>query len=224
MAAAQTLERMGKIVIIANGDFADGIAVRLALAEADMVIAADGGAEHAIREGLSLSLVIGDMDSIRPATLEMLVQNGVEVLKFPAEKNETDLELALLEAARRGLASIRVIGALGDRLDQTIANIYLLGLPQLVGRDAKLVSGKQTMWLISEGDHEIMGEIGDTISLIPMGGAVSGIVTTGLKYPLKNETLYFGPARGISNIISEVNPRVLVGAGLLMVVHTIGRA
>lgn len=80
MAAAQTLERMGKIVIIANGDFADGIAVRLALAEADMVIAADGGAEHAIREGLSLSLVIGDMDSIRPATLEMLVQNGVEVL------------------------------------------------------------------------------------------------------------------------------------------------
>lgn len=224
MAAAQTLERMGKIVIIANGDFADGIAVRLALAEADMVIAADGGAEHAIREGLSLSLVIGDMDSIRPATLEMLVHNGVEVLKFPAEKNETDLELALLEAARRGLASIRVIGALGDRLDQTIANIYLLGLPQLVGRDAKLVSGKQTMWLISEGDHEIMGEIGDTISLIPMGGAVSGIVTTGLKYPLKNETLYFGPARGISNIISEVNPRVLVGAGLLMVVHTIGRA
>src|SRR5690606_28020488 len=121
-----------------------GIAVRLALAEADMVIAADGGAEHAIREGLSLSLVIGDMDSIRPATLEMLVHNGVEVLKFPAEKNETDLELALLEAARRGLASIRVIGALGDRLDQTIANIYLLGLPQLVGRDAKLVSGKQT--------------------------------------------------------------------------------
>lgn len=215
---------MGHTVIFANGDLADGPAVRRALADADMVIAADGGAEHALFMEMKISLVIGDMDSINPLTLQNLSQNGVEVQKFPAEKNETDLELALLEAARRNLSSIRIIGALGNRLDQTIANIYLLGLPQLIGRDARLVSGKQTMWLLSEGDHPVMGKLGDTISLIPMGGAVSGIVTSGMTYPLKNETLYFGPARGVSNVISDENPRVRLESGLLMVVHTIGRA
>lgn len=215
---------MTHTIIIANGDFADGAAVRAALANRGMVIAADGGAEHALREGIALSLVVGDMDSIHPDTLANLAQNGVEIQKFPPEKNETDLELALLEAARRGSPSIRIIGALGDRLDQTLANIYLLGLPQLAMCDAKIVSGKQTMWLISTGNHPIMGEIGDTISLIPMGGAVTGIVTAGMQYPLHKETLYFGPARGVSNVIAAANPRVQVESGLLMVVHTIGRA
>ncbi|KAB2906140.1 MAG: thiamine diphosphokinase [Anaerolineae bacterium] len=211
-------------VIFANGEFADGPAVREALDAADFVIAADGGAEHALRAGMKVALVIGDMDSISSPTLEKLANSYVEIQKFPPEKNETDLELALLEAARRDLSAIRVIGALGDRLDQTLANIYLLGLPQLVGRDARLVSGKQTMWLISAGDHVIMGRPGDTISLIPMGGAVSGVVTSGLKYPLNNETLQFGPARGISNVIEHESPRITVASGLLMVVHTIGRA
>lgn len=211
-------------LIFANGDFNDGPAVQEALNTADFIIGADGGAEHALRLGLPLSLVIGDMDSILPATLEKLAREGVEIRPFPPEKNETDLELALLEAARRGLSSIRVIAALGDRLDQTLANIYLLGLPQLVGCDARLVSGKQTMWLIAEGSHPIMGSPGDTISLIPMGGSVTGVVTEGLSYPLTYETLYFGPARGISNVITDVQPRITVASGLLMVVHTIGRA
>lgn len=211
-------------LIFANGDLNDGPAVQEALAAADFVIAADGGAEHVLRLGLPLSLVIGDMDSILPTTLKTLSQRGVEIQTFPPEKNETDLELALLEAARRDCASIRIIGALGDRLDQTLANIYLLGLPQLAGCDARLVSGKQTIWLVAEGSYPLMGSPGDTISLIPMGGSVTGIVTQGLAYPLNDETLYFGPARGISNVVADAQPRIRVASGLLMVVHTIGRA
>lgn len=211
-------------LIFANGDLNDGAAVRAAVAQPADVIAADGGAELALKLGCQIGLVVGDMDSIQPATLRLLEASGVEVMRFPAEKNETDLELALIEAAKRGAQSIRIIGAVGNRLDQTVANIYLLNLPVLAGIDVRLVSGSQTTWVQGEGDHALMGEVGDTISLLPLGGAVEGVTTHGLYYPLHDETLAFGPARGVSNVIAEPQPRLTIRKGRLLVIHTIGRA
>lgn len=215
---------MENVLIFARGDLNDGVAVRAAVVAADTVIAADGGAAWARRIGVEVAMVIGDMDSINPYMLNMLERTGTEIIRYPMEKDETDLELALLEAAKRGARWIRVAGAVGDRLDQTLANVYLLNRPELEGLDVKLVYGYQTAWLAKPGDHPIMGVVGDTISLIPLSGGVTGITTTGLQYPLQNETLYFGPARGISNVISETEPRVHFEEGVMLIVHTVGRA
>ena len=215
-------------LIFANGRAHDGPMVRRTLAvvkeKAPLVIAADGGARVARSYGLAVQTVVGDMDSLSVAELAELEAQGVELRQHPAEKDENDLELALKLAVERGANWIRILGALGGRLDQTLANIYLLALPELRGLDVQLVSRSQAAWLLYPGEHNIAGEIDDTLSLLPLSGAVTDIHTENLYYPLRGETLSFGPARGISNVLTAPQAALRFSDGLLLIVHTLGKA
>lgn len=215
-----------RALIFANGDINDGIMVRRALEQAGdaLVIAADGGARIAEHFGQQIHLVVGDMDSIDPAHLQQLEAQGVEIERHPAQKNETDLELALIRAVERGATWIRVIGAMGDRLDQTLSNVYLLALPILRGVDVSLVAGRSQTCLLHPGDTVLTGEPGDTLSLIPLSGVARGVRTEGLFYPLRDEDLLFGPARGVSNVMDGDTAKVCFREGVLLMVHTMGRA
>jgi thiamine pyrophosphokinase len=214
-------------LIFANGDIDDGAMVERALADSGsdaLVVAADGGARVAQHYGVRVNTVIGDMDSLSAEEVDALQAQGATVLRHPAEKNETDLELALMHAVERGARWLRVVGATGGRLDQSISNIYLLALPLLAHCDIKLVAGKQAVWLARAGTTDISGAAGDTISLIPLNGTARGVRTEGLYYPLHDEDLYFGPARGVSNVMNGEQAAVTLREGVLLVVHTIGRA
>ncbi|MEP7284539.1 MAG: thiamine diphosphokinase [Chloroflexota bacterium] len=213
-------------LVFANGDPNDGPAVTKALAspEPRFIIAADGGLRIAIHFGLRPDLVIGDMDSVDPIALAQAEAQGSEIVRFPAEKNETDLELALLAAAKHGCNPIWVVGASGDRLDQTLGNVYLLTLPELRDHDVRLVSHAQATWLIYPGTMTVTGQPGDTLSLIPLNGNIRNITTEGLKYPLQHEVLTFGPARGMSNVLTKPEARVSFDDGVLLAIHTVGRA
>jgi thiamine pyrophosphokinase len=213
-------------LVFANGELNDGPAVRAALDAPKpwLVIAADGGLRHALALDLIPDLVIGDLDSADPAMLAHAQKQGATVQAFPAGKDETDLELALIAAAQRDGGPIRIVGAVGDRLDQTLGNITLLALPPLRGHDVRLVSGKQTTWLAYPGQTVIAGQPGDTLSLIPVEAEATGIITENLAYPLRHETLAFGPARGMSNVLLASDARVTFESGLLLMIHTQGRA
>jgi thiamine pyrophosphokinase len=214
-------------LIFANGEPNDGQAVRNALAgngSPRLIIAADGGARIAESFGITPDLIVGDFDSVGDDALARAQSAGTEIVRFPAAKDETDLELALLTAVMRNANPIRIIGAIGGRLDQMLGNVYLLALPELRDRDVKMVSGTQTAWLAHPGTIKISGEVGDTLSLLPMAGEAVGVETTNLAYPLRRETLYFGPARGMSNVLTEKEATVSFTSGLLLIVHTIGKA
>jgi thiamine pyrophosphokinase len=214
-----------KALIFANGKPKQGAMVRRSLAEGDgaLVVAADGGARIAWELGLKPQLVIGDMDSLSEKELLKLESDGTKILRYPTDKNETDLELALLYAAEQGADWIRVLGAIGGRFDQMLANVYLLALPALEHVDIALVARKQMIRLLRAGEHELKGQVGDTISLIPISGDVR-VSTKQLKYPLRNETLHFGPARGISNVMEQSSAFVSIAEGVLIMVHTEGKA
>jgi thiamine pyrophosphokinase len=213
-------------LIFANGDLNFGPTVEAArnVPGAALIVVADGGLRNALTCNRYPDIIVGDMDSIDPGDLAEAEQRGVEIHRASTDKDETDLELALLIAAKRGCDPIRIFGAIGDRLDQTIGNVYLLALPELRDRDTRLVSGKQTAWLAYPGEHIIVGEPGDTISLLPIGAEITGILTDRLKYPLRRETLLFGPARGMSNVLLANEARVTFDSGLLLIIHTIGQA
>ncbi len=212
--------------IFANGDANDGPVVRQVLASASdaWIIAADGGARHALQYGLRVQTLIGDLDSLTQEEVAELESSGADVHHYPAEKNETDLELTLLHAAEKGAKTIRIFAAIGDRLDQTLGNVYLLALPILNGVDTRMVAGKQEAWIFNAGVTIIHGAVGDTVSLIPIGGEARGVRTENLQYPLRDETLLFGPARGISNVMMTDTAHVWLREGSLLVVHTLGRA
>ena len=214
-------------LVFANGDLNPGPLVDQALAAADeasLWVAADGGALHAEALGVPIQTVIGDMDSLSEADLARLEAGGAVLRRFPPVKNETDLELALLYVVEQGAECVRVIGALGGRLDQTLANVLLLTRSELAGRDIRLVAGQQAAWLLTPGTHPIAGTPGDTLSLIPLGGDALGVTADGVQYPLRQETLAFGPARGVSNVFEAAQAQVSLDSGLLLALHTLGRA
>jgi thiamine pyrophosphokinase len=87
-----------------------------------------------------------------------------------------------------------------------------------------LVAGEQRICLLREGTHTLYGAEYDTVSLLPVGGDVHGLSSDGLKYALNDETLRFGPARGISNLLLDTEATITLKTGLLLCVHTRGRA
>ena len=124
-------------------------------------------------------------------------------------------------AARRGATSITVLAALGGRLDQTIANILLLALPELHGVEATIVDGPQAALLVQGGGElrVVAGQPGDTLSLLPIGGDAAGVTVSGVEWPLQGSTLELGPARGVSNVLTSPRAVIRLDSGMLLCVH-----
>jgi thiamine pyrophosphokinase len=209
------------VLVFANGVIEDGEWIRPYLVAAAAVIAADGGGHHLAALGVRPDVVIGDLDSLEAATYEAWQQSGTMVVVHTAEKDETDLELALLYAVAHYEEDILIFGALGGRLDQMLANILLLAHPALKGRRVELVEPEQRAWLVQDRT-EIEGEVGDRVSLIPLGGDVYIGRTIGLKWRLEDEVLHFGPARGISNVMLGERAVVEIEGGMALCVHLVG--
>ena len=208
-----------RAVIFANGDLADPQAVRGMLQPDDYLIAADGGLRHMQALGLTPHLVIGDLDSLEDGQLAQLETEGVAVERHPRDKDETDLELALQAAARTGCKHIRVVAALGGRLDQTLANLFLLEMDGLEDIDVRLDDGREEI-LIIRAETTIDGKPGDTVSLLARDGCTNGVITQGLKYPLNRETLCPNRTRGVSNEMLAEQASVTVASGRLLCIHT----
>ena len=206
-----------KAIIIANGQIHDSDFYRSLIAPTDLVICADGGVNNALALGLQPQVVIGDLDSLDSDLQAQLEGKGCQVLAHPARKNETDLELALYYAIEHEVNEILILGALGGRIDQTLANVLLLALPELRSVKTKIINGRQEVFLIKD-EALIEGQVGDTLSLLPLTEEATGIYTEGLEYPLENGTLHLGPARGVSNTLTAPQARVRVGQGLLLAV------
>lgn len=220
-----------QVIVLADGDVGSRDALDAAwpgwLEAGALVIAADGGARHAEPLGLMLDLWVGDGDSLDEASLAALRSAGVPLIRVAAAKDESDTELAVRAALDRGADDIVILGALGGpRVDHALANIGLLALPDLRGVSASLLHPTARLTLVSspgaDGSpvHRLLpGRVGGLVSLIPQGDGVDGVTTHGLAYPLDDEPLPAGPARGLSNVRVAADAGVWVRAGRLIVVE-----
>ncbi|MFC2007901.1 thiamine diphosphokinase [Chloroflexota bacterium] len=213
-----------KALILVNGELykPDVLRSRIRTETFDLVLGADGGARYAATLNITIDTIIGDLDS-----LSVLGEQGIGntgFVQYSSEKDETDLELALLYAVRQGADQIVMVGVMGGRMDMTIANILLITRASLSSCRIEVWHGEQTGWVIRPPGEDISGHPGDTVSLIPLDGGASGITTKGLKYPLKDENLTFSPARGISNLMEKPSAHIKLSEGLLLAVHTPGSA
>jgi len=173
---------------------------------------------HMDHLGIEPNLLIGDLDSIDEQRLHQIDAQGIEIRKFPEDKNQTDLELALDAALQIPPSAIWIVAALGGRLDQTLGNIFLLTRSDLAQTDVRLIDGKQEVFLI-RNTTVIHGAVGQQVSLLPLGSPAEGIQTEGLAYPLVDETLYPDRTRGISNQMSGPVAKVSLTKGQLLCVH-----
>jgi thiamine pyrophosphokinase len=208
-----------KAFIFTNGELAKPPAIAELIRPDDLLVAADGGLRHLTRLGLRPDWLVGDLDSVAPEDVESLQAAGVRILRYPVDKDETDLELALQLVISTGYTVIRIIAALGGRLDQTLGNLFLLQLPELADCDVRLEDGREEVLLIRQ-QIELTGQPGDVLSLLPLGGPAYGIRTEGLRYPLHDETLWPERTRGISNVFLGDLARVRCERGMLLCIHT----
>ncbi len=208
-----------RIWIFVNGCLAQPERLRTFFQPVDRLIAADGGQRYLEQLGLRAERVIGDLDSLSAVELAQFQAHGGIVERYPTEKDETDLELALEWALRQNPTDIRIAAALGGRLDQTLGNLSLLTRPDLATLDVRLEDGHEEVFLI-RAERSITGQVGETVSLLPWGGPANGVSTQGLQYPLRGETLYPERTRGISNVMTAPQAWVRLDGGLLICVHT----
>lgn len=208
-----------RIIIFANGNLPDLEKARALLRPDDIILCADGGTRHALALGLTPNLIVGDMDSF---DVERLTSN-VQRIQHPADKNETDLELALDHALTLNPDQILILAALGGRIDQTLANIALLSDFRSSTFDVRLTDGVEEIFFCRD-QAQVEGRSGDIVSLIPWQGEVIGVFTENLRWHLHHETLYPDKTRGISNEMTAEVATVTIKSGLLLVVHSIGGA
>jgi len=209
---------MQRIIIFSNGELPDLNKARLLIRSDDYIICADGGTRHTLASGLQPNLVIGDMDSLKKGQWQKLKEAGIPIELYPHDKNETDLELAILRAIELEPKEILVIAVLGGRLDHTLGNLALLSDPRLSAFNTRFDDGVEEIFFCRE-QVEVHGRSGDLLSLIPWGGPVQGIQTQGLRWSLNRETLYPDKTRGISNEMLGDNVSISIGSGLLLIIH-----
>jgi thiamine pyrophosphokinase len=207
-----------RAVIIANGELKNPDHVKSMILSDDLIIAADGGTQHCLSMDLTPAMVIGDLDSSSSEKLEHLAANGVQLRRHSARKDETDLELAMLYAAERGIKEILIFAALGNRWDHSLTNLLLTAHPKLQAVAVTLIDGSQRIHLI-RGNSAIEGKPGDTVSLIPIGSDAHGVTTTGLEYVLNEGVLPFGTSFGVSNVMTHAIAEVRIREGLVLCVH-----
>jgi thiamine pyrophosphokinase len=208
-----------RAIVFANGELKDPESVRALIQDGDYIIAADGGSYHCVQLGIKPHVVVGDFDSLGESDLQALQASGTQLVRYDPRKDFTDLELALEHARKNGARQALIFAALGKRWDQTLANLLLPAVQTLLGLEIRLIDGAQEISLLRGGENcRLEGQVGDTLSLIPLTLEARGVLTQGLEYPLNRETLYLGATRGISNVFAEPQASVSLEEGMLICV------
>jgi thiamine pyrophosphokinase len=201
------------VVVVASGP---GPAV--AVPDAGTVVAADGGLDRALALGLAVDIVIGDLYSVSDAALAAAEAAGTRVVRHPAAKDATDLELALDAAIALAPKRILVVGSAGGRLDHLLGSILLLADARYAAAtvDASLDGNRIA---VIRGSRTLTGTPGEIVTLLPVHGPAEKVSTSGLEYPLHGETLTAGTTRGVSNVFAAAEAEITVVGGCVVAVQ-----
>ena len=167
----------------------------------DLVIAADAGYLTAQKMGVTPDILLGDFDTLG----EENIPEGIECLRVPAEKNDTDTQLAVQVAIERGASEIVIIGGLSGRLDHTLSSLAILEDLWERKNDriyAILTDGKNRVRFIRNSGVILPRSQYRYFSLIAADELVKGVTLEGCKYSLKNGRISRRHQWAVSNEIT----------------------
>ena len=206
-------------VIFGSGPLNDYALVQQSLHEGDFIVCCDGGARHTYAMQITPDLILGDFDSSDSAITTHYREANVPFAVFPAEKDYTDMELAIHHALDNGASEIWIWGGTGGRMDHTLANMHVLLQALEKGVTAILADEQNTVRAMQ--DHlTLEAPVGTLVSLLPADSIVTGITTTNMYYPLYGETLKAGETRGISNVMTDTRAAITAESGRLFVIQS----
>ena len=205
-----------RAVLVCNGSINDYDLIKKHINSDDYIISVDGGARHLRAMGVIPNILIGDFDSATSCDLQYFIDLGVENYKFPAEKDMTDSELAIDKAVEMGADELLFIGAMGSRIDHSLANVFLLKKCMDIGIKACIVDEHNIIYIINSS-ITLKKQENYKLSLIPVSERVTGVTTYGLKYRLDKATMLLATSWGVSNEFLENEATVTIDEGILLV-------
>ena len=190
-----------------------------------IVVAADSGLDRLAAAGIAAHHVVGDLDSATPRSIAAAEAAGAIVHRHPADKDATDIELALglvidelVPAA--GIESLLVVGGGGGRLDHLLADVLILTAPTLATVEVTAHLGEATLTVVRPGDgRAIVGRTGEQVSILPVVGPASGVTTSHLRWTLYDADLVAGTTRAMSNEMLGARAHVRIDRGVVAVIQ-----
>lgn len=207
-----------KGLIISSGDILNYEGLKSLADTSDYILCADGGLRHAKHIGVIPNSVIGDFDSINKESMDFIHQNKIPMEKFPAEKDETDTELALRVILELGYKDVTIVGGTGSRLDHTLANIFLLRKLLSYNAAGRIMNNNNTVYLVNK-ELVLEKREGYFISILPINSDGVKVTLEGFYYPLKDQRIDFGSTLGVSNVITKESGIISVLQGEAIVIE-----
>lgn len=204
---------MKRCVLLAGGPFEDYDRAVPEIGGGDFLIACDRGFEAAQRLKLHVDLLVGDFDSYSGE-----IPADVPVERAAAEKDDTDTILGVRRGLALGYRDFLLLGALGGRLDHTLANLQTLSLLCEENARGQICSNRARIWAVRNGALDLEGAPG-YVSVFAWGGPCDGVTLEGLRYPLRDARLEPGFPLGVSNAFADKRARIQVREGTLLVLH-----
>lgn len=210
----------GRVVIVTGGGVDKEDLGRIRPRE-DFVIGVDGGITILLETGLLPHLAVGDFDSAGQEMYERLSRMGIPTKKLSAEKDVTDTHFAVTEALKRRPGTVLLLGAIGTRLDHTLANLFLLEEMEREGVRGEIRNRYNRIRLLRGGDScRVRKSRFRYLSLLPLTDTVSGVTLTGFRYPLKEAALRRKDSLGVSNELVAEEGEITLRSGMLFVVES----
>ncbi|MCR5031476.1 MAG: thiamine diphosphokinase [Lachnospiraceae bacterium] len=208
-----------RCILVCAGDFTP---VEIEKNEGDLVVACDGGYEYCQMIGLQPDIILGDYDSVSEhvrSQIDSIKEEGLaEVITLPVEKDDTDTMAALRVGLERGYRDFRIYGALGGRVDHTMANFHSLVFLLDHGAKGYILSHDTMVTAIRNDTMTFHPGMEGIVSLFPMGEEISHVTIRGLKYPMEDGTISNGFPIGVSNAFIGEQAEITVGQGTGLVI------
>ncbi|OJU79898.1 MAG: thiamine diphosphokinase [Chlamydia sp. 32-24] len=201
------MQTIHSIALFANGPIANYDWIKTQIPQFEKIVTVDGGWRHCEKLGLVPDIVCGDFDSFEPKTHEVQ-----QFYRFPKDKDYSDLEQALKIIYQPTLKNIVCFGALGNRTDHTLYNLFLLQRYPLL---LKYISEEEKVIAIPKGKHSFSCSKNQCISLLPLGNEVKGVTTNHLKWNLRDASMN-ASFMSLSNICLKEDFSIEIKEGILL--------
>ncbi|MBA2533920.1 MAG: thiamine diphosphokinase [Rubrobacter sp.] len=208
-----------RAAIFLNGSPDSEPLIRAVASRADLVVAADGGARHALAAGIVPDQVVGDMDSLGEDLALEVERRGASLERHPERKDKMDGHLAVLAAGERGVTAADFLCAAGGKPGAVFAVPHILLVAERIGLRSTVVTDWGRMFVIEGRSRVVEGSARDSVSIFPFSGQATGVTLKGMVYPLENADLEPGDTLGFHNELIGREAKVSVESGTLLVVH-----
>ncbi len=208
-----------RAAIFLNGSPDPPDLIRGVAGQADLVVAADGGARYALEAGVVPDQIVGDHDSQEEGLAQEAKRRGTSLERHPARKDKMDGHLAVLAARRLGANAADLLGATGGQISALFAVPHVLLAAERVGLGSTVVAGWGRAFVVEDGSRAVEGNPQDGVSIFPLSGPASGVTLEGFAYPLQEALLEPGDTLGFHNELAGREARVSVRHGALLVIQ-----